>query len=714
MPALRYLQQPIRLTRTYARENLRPDLLAGLTVGVFLLPQAIAFSLLAELPAAMGLYTAILGGIAAALWGSSDQLHTGPTNTISLLVLSSLIVHYTPGSNQYIVAAGMIALMAGALQLVLGLARLGFLVNFVSHSVIVGFATAAGVLIVLRQIDPLLGLTLPRDDVLSSLGHTATSLGQVQPLTAAIGIGSMLLIVILRHVNPRLPGPLIALLLSTLAVYLLGPLASDVAVIGPMTGGMPSLTPLPVFDVRMIAQLSSGALAVAAIGLVQTTAVSRSIASQTRQRLDNNQEFVGQGMANIFSALFGGYATAGSFTVSAVKFRSGARTRLASIFASLLVLFAMLVAGSLGAYIPVSALAGALIVTAINMIDVHEIRRIMKGARGDAIIMVVTFLGTLFLTLDFAVLTGITLSLVLYLIRTSAPRVHMVLPDDGFRHFIVRPDKEPCPQMAIVEIHGDLYFGAVNHVEEKILNMAERFPDQRYLVIRMHHVNAVDFSGIHMLENLIHTFRDRGGDVYLIRAGESTIELLETTGCLAYLGRSNLLDEDKAIDFLFHRVLDPAVCIYECPVRVFRECQNLPKRFDLMALGAAYAPGSGKMMTLTGVSATELWAELHRPPEQRPAVLDVREPREFHNSHIPEAQLLPLSMLLKSGMAAADDRPIVVVCRSGRRSRRANEVLRQLGYTDVRILDGGMLAWEAAGLLCAVDVLQPSAHDYGT
>jgi SulP family sulfate permease len=708
-PALRYLRQPVTLFREYDRANLRSDALAGLTVGVILLPQAIAFSLLAGLPPQMGLYTAIVGGMVAALWGSSDQLHSGPTNTISLLLLSTLVLFETPGSPQFIVAAGLIAIMVGIFQMLLGLFRLGFIVNFVSHSVIVGFSTGAGFLIAIRQIDPLLGLEVASDGVLSGLRGTLLALAETDLLTAALGIGTMLVIVLLKRLAPRLPGALIAIALATLAVFLLGERAADVAVIGDLPSKVPPLAQLPLLDLSLIGRLSTGALAVAAIGLVQTVAVSRSLAAQTRQRLDNNQEFVGQGIANIFSGLFSGYPTSGSFSISAVKFRAGARTRLASIFASFVILLAMLTVGPVGAFMPVSALAGTLIITAYNMIDRAEIQRIAQGAPGDAIIMMVTLLGTVFLELDFAVLAGILLSFVLYLIRTSAPRVQVVVPDESFQHFVHRPGAPICPQLGIVEIQGDLYFGAVSHIEEEILELAAQHPEQRFLLIRMHHVNQVDFSGIHMLESLIRTYRDRGGDVFLVHVSDPARHLMESTGCLSYLGPRNLLEEDSAVEHLFHRVLDPAVCIYECPVRVFRECQNLPKRFDLIDI-APPGIGIGGPQAANGATDVELikprdlWLTLRMgASEVHPVVLDVREPREYRRSHIVEAQSVPLSTLLQQGLVLADDKPIVVVCQTGRRSRRAAAVLGRLGYSDVSMVDGGMQAWEAAGLLTAVE-----------
>lgn len=707
MPALRYLQQPLRLVRGYERGNLRADLIAGVTVGVILLPQAIAFSLLAGLPPEMGLYTAIVGGIAAALWGSSEMLHSGPTNTLSLLMLSTLTLLAAPGSADYIVAAGLLTVMVGVFQLGLGLLRLGFIVNFVSHSVIVGFSTGAAVLIVLRQIDPLLGLSVPRSSVLGGIQGSLLALPDTHLITAALGLGTMALIIMLRRLNPRLPGALVAIAAASLAVFLLGERAAGVAVIGRLPAGLPPLANLPLLNLEMIGRLSTGALAVAAIGLVQTTAVSRAAASQTRQRLDNNQEFIGQGMANLLAGLFSGYATSGSFSVTAVKIRAGARSRLASLVACVVILVIMSLAGWVGSYMPVGALAGILIITAFNMIDRAEIRRIFHGAPGDAAIMIVTFLGTIFLELDFAVLSGILLSFVLYLVRTSAPRVQVVVPDETFQHFTHRPDAPLCPQLGIVEIQGDLYFGAVSHIEETILSLAAQYPEQRYLIIRMHHVNQMDFSGVHMLENLVSSYRDRGGAVFLVRVSPQALRLMEATGCLAFIGEASLLDEDQAIDFVFHRVLDPAICIYECPVRVFRECQNLPKRFDLLDLrpaveGSDVGLPDGAAETL--IPPRELWRMLRTlPPAQQPLVIDVREPREFKRSHIAEAQSMPLSALIRDEAMPVQDRPIVLACRTGRRSRRAAAVLRGRGFQDVARVDGGMQAWEAAGLLTAVE-----------
>lgn len=704
-PAVHYLQRPVHLFRTYDRANLRPDLIAGLTVAVILLPQSIAFTLIAELPPQMGLYAAIIGAIVGALWGSSDQMHTGPANAISLLIASSLTTVVLPGTPMYAIAAGVMAVMVGVFQLGMGLVRLGMLVNFVSHSVIVGFASGAGVLIAIKQLHPLLGLPAGGAGTIGTLADVATEFAQTHTPTAVVGVGTMLFILIVRRINPRLPIPLLAMVLASLIVFLLSLDERNVAVIGQLTATLPPLADLPLLNLDLISHLSAGALAVGAIGLVETAAIARSVSAQTGQRLDSNQEFVGQGMANILMGLFSGYSGAGSFSRTAVNFKAGARTPMAAIFSGLFMLIAMFTLAPLAAYLPISALSGVLIITAYGMIDREEIRRIWRSHPGDAAIMVSTLVGTLFLEIEFAVLLGILLSLGLFIWRTSTPRIQAVLPDDTFSHFTYQPDKEPCPQMAIIEVYGDLYFGAVNYVEEFITNYADAHPDQRFLLLRLDHVNTCDFSGIHMLESLVRAYRERGGDVFMVGTNYRVQQMMYSSAFDSFLGPDHILEEDEAIGKLFYQQLDPAVCIYECPIRAFRECQNLPKRISLAEIPLVDETESSHILQIAPV---ELWSWLNPVPGSnggsgKPYIVDVREPREFSQGHIAEAKLVPLPQILSSEVKLPADRQIVLVCRSGRRSRRAAAALQHIGCMNVQVLQGGMLAWGAAGLLEAME-----------
>jgi len=295
----RYFTHPIQTFKEYDRSFLRPDILAGLTVAVILLPQAIAFALIAELPPAMGIYTAIIAAVVGALWGSSNQAHTGPTNAMSLLVLSILLGSFEPGTSEFWAAAGMLALMAGVFQLILGVFRLGMLVNFVSHSVVVGFAAGAGVLIAVRQIPPLLGLEGGGHNLFTSIQGIVQNISEINIATAALGLGTVVLVVILQRINRKIPAALIGMILASAAVFFLELTEEGVAVIGQLPKNLPPLADLPLLDLDFISSLSTGAIAVGAIGLVETTAISRSIATQTGQRLNSNQEFVGQGLANI-------------------------------------------------------------------------------------------------------------------------------------------------------------------------------------------------------------------------------------------------------------------------------------------------------------------------------------------------------------------------------------------------------------------------------
>ncbi|GIK56361.1 MAG: STAS domain-containing protein [Chloroflexi bacterium] len=710
-PAGRYLQRPYTILRTYDRQNLRPDLIAGITTAVIVAPQSIAFALIANLPPEMGLYAAMVGGIIGALWGSCNQLFTAPTNTISLLVFASLATVIEPGSQTFIYAAGLMAVMVGVLQFVLGIARLGMLVNFVSHSVIIGFATGAGILILVNQISPLLGISLPRDNILVTIYGIFLNLISINWATALIGLSAMGIILFIRRINTRLPTTLIAMIITSLLVAIFDLQEKGVATIGQLPVGLPPLADLPVLDLNLIGSLSAGALAVTAISLVQTTAIAHSVAAQTGQRLDSNQEFVGQGLANIGMGLFSGFAGSGSFSVSAINLANGAKTALAPVFAAGFILIALFTVGPLTAYLPRAAMAAALIVTAVTMIDRAEIRRILHSNLGEATILLATLLGTLFLDIQFAVLLGVLLSFILYILHTSTPRVHEVKPDANYKHFLYQPEKTGCPQLGIIEILGDLYFGAVHHVEDYILDHADSHPEQRFLLIRMHNVNDCDFSGIHMLENVVKAYRDRGGDVYLVRPQYRVKQIFATTDFVEnLLGTDHILDKDDAITHIFYHVLDPAICIYECPVRVFKECANLPKRVSIAGIPHDHEVISADLHTIKPLT---LWQQLHTSAlinkyavnglgMTPPLVVDVREPREYRQGHIAEAQSIPLATILSKEVKLPTNQPIVLVCRSGRRSRRAAAALQNLGYQNIAILEGGMQAWEAEALLEAV------------
>jgi SulP family sulfate permease len=695
-----FFLNPIQFIRSYQSENFRSDLMAGLTVGIVALPQTIAFAMIAELPPQYGLYAAIVTGIIGALWGSSHHLNTGPTNTISLLVLTTLLPIAAVGSDKYLLAAGLMAVMVGVFQIALGLIRMGVLVNFVSDSVIIGFTAGAGVLIIVNQLRHLLRLDIASHaSLITTTQELAVHIPETHWLSLILGAGVCILIFVIKRFAPKLPGALIGMVIATVLVAGLNLDQAGIKVIGELPRSLPPLVNLPLFNLDLISQLSTGALAVGAISLVESVAISRSIASQSDQQLNSNQEFIGQGLANLVTGFFSGFAVSGSFTRSAINYEAGAKTSVSSIVSSIFILVVMLLIAPLAALLPRTALAGVLLVTAYGMIDREEIIRIWRGARSDAAIMVITFLSTLILHLHIAVLTGILISFAAYIMRTSVPRIIPVLPSENFSHFIPEGRTLPCTQLGILDILGDLYFGASSHVEEAIRDHLESHPTQRYLLLRMFSVDHIDISGVHALESTVRFVRQRGGDVFMMRTQDPVVSLFKSTGFYDYLGEDHFLDYGEAISYIFYQVLDPSICIYECDVRAFKECQNLPRPAKLP--NERFIPLNIPLQDVNSVSPSDLWEELHtRTP---PVVMDVREIREFNQGHIPQASSTPLFKLISNTSGIPQIRQVVLVCRTGRRSTRACCALLEKGFQNIRILEGGMVAWENAGLIEAIE-----------
>jgi SulP family sulfate permease len=695
-----FFRRPSDIFRCYKREDLRPDLLAGLTVAVVMLPQAIAYALIAELPPQVGLYAAIVASIIGVLWGSSSHLHTGPTNAASLLVLSTLLPLFAPGTPEYIAAAGLMAVMVGVARLVMGLARLGMMVNFVADSVVIGFTAGAGILISVGQLRHLFRLDIETDPAFYNTAvQIFIQLSETHLPSLLIGLGTIVVIVLLQWRAPKWPAALLGMVLAATAVVLLNLDENGVAVLGELPRSLPPLAKLPLLDWNLIRQISTGALAISAIGLVEAMSIARSIASQSGEHIDNNQEFIGQGLANIAAGFFSGYTTSGSFTRSAVNFNAGARTPLAVVFSGLWVMLAVLLMAPLAAYLPRTALAGVLLVTAYKMIDRQEMKRIWETSKGDSLIMVATIVATLLLPLEFAVLTGIMVSFVRYVRITSAPAVYTMLPDEEFRHLTHKPEQPTCPQLSVLTIEGSLYFGATAHVEEEIRHNLDVNPYQRFLLLRMHQVNHCDISGLHMLEAIVRLYRQHGGDVFMVGVREAVWKKIQLSHFDELLGLSHFLSQERAIEHIFYKALDPGVCIYNCPHKIWRECQSLPKCEKVKAVPAGIlVPETAVIPNMT---ATDLWSALNNGTQ--PLVIDVREPYEFALGHVPTAQLMPMPKILEMETAVPRDQEIVLICRSGRRSTQVLYKLQQKGYQNLANLEGGMLAWEAAGLPAVID-----------
>jgi len=546
---------------------------------------------------------------------------------------------------------------------------------------------------------------LLRIDIVSSpeVGQTIKALSATISDThlpsLGLGLSVIAVIALIKRFRPQLPAGLIGMVLAALATGLFGLEEHGVQALGAIPRSLPPVADLPFLDFDLIWKLTPGALAVAAIGLVEAMSIARSVASRSGQRLDSNQEFVGQGLASMLSGFFSGYAVSGSFTRTAINYEAGARSPLASVFSGLWVLAAMLLLAPLAVYLPRAALAGLLLVTAWGMIDRREMRRIVRTSQGDTWIMGSTLAATILLPLEFAVLAGMLVSLARYLIKTSTPGVFPVVPDENFRHFIRAKGETVCPQLGVMEIEGSLYFGAVFHIEEALRENQEANPGQIFLLLRMHMVDICDVSGIHMLEAVVRRYRQRGGDVFLEGVRPGVLHMIGLYGFERMLGSENILNTDNAITHLFHKVLHPGFCIYECPERVFGECQALPKDPHAAELPELSEIQEHRIQELAPSEVRFLMAD----PGSELIVIDVGEMGEYRDWHIENSFSLPLRRLTAEGPGLPKDSGVVFVSRMGRRSALAVHIMQDLGHKKVFNLRGGMLAWEAAGFPIAVE-----------
>lgn len=563
------------------RGTLKADFLAGLTGAVVVLPQGVAFATIAGMPPEYGLYAGIVPAIVAALWGSSWHLVSGPTTAASIVVFSSLSVFAEPGSADYVRLALTLTLMVGVLQLVMGMARLGSLVNFISHSVVVGFTAGAAFLIAANQFKYFFGIEIPRGlHFHEMLGTLLLNLEHSSPFVTGVAVTTLIMGLAVRRWLPRVPYMIAAMVGGSLvAVALnqtLGAQTTGISTVGALPGGLPPLS-MPDFSLHTIKQLAPVTLAATLFALTEAVSIARSLGARTHQHIDGNQEFIGQGLSNIAGSFFSGYVATGSFNRSGLNYQAGAQTPLAAVFAGALLAGVVVLVAPLAAYLPNAAMAAILFLVAWGLIDFHAIRNILRTSRAETGVLAVTFFATLFLELEFAIMAGVLLSLGLYLNRTSKPRLLTRVPNprSPSRDFVTDPELPECPQIKLARLDGSLFFGAVSHVAETLGKMEARQPSQRHLAIVASGVNFIDVAGAEFLEQEAQRRRELGGGLYLIRVKPGVCEPLTRGGYLDAIGKENLFTgKTEAIAWATSRV-DPEIC-RTCTARIFHECASKP------------------------------------------------------------------------------------------------------------------------------------------
>ena len=555
-------------------DTLRRDLVAGLTGAVIVLPQGVAFAMIAGLPPEYGLYTAIVPPVVAALFGSSLYLISGPTTAVSIVVFTTLSPLAEPGSSEFIRLALTLTLLAGLFQFAFGLAHLGVLVNFVSHSVVVGFTAGAAVLIASSQIKHLFGLHLPTG--ISFLGVWKDILGeihQVNPYVVSVAVLTLACAAFFKALRPRWPGMLFALLIGSLTSLILGGESHGVQLMGRLPAHLPPLS-LPVFSVDTLRELAPKALAVALLGLIEALSIARSISTYSRQQIDGNQEFIGQGLSNIVGSFFSSYAGSGSFTRSGLNYYAGAMTPLSAVFAAVFLALILLLIAPLTAYLPIPAMAGVILLVAYNLIDYHHIQSILRTSKEETAVLLTAFLATLLLNLEFAIYAGVLLSLIIYLRRTSHPQIVNLAPDPSSDRVKLAQSELQCPILKIIRIDGSLFFGAVSHIAEFLYGVDKKSAYKSHVLIVAYGINSIDVAGAEMLVQEAQRRRKLGGELYLCGLKEQAREVLERGGYIDIIREDHIFNsETEAILGILPR-LDRADC-HRCVHPLFKECKNV-------------------------------------------------------------------------------------------------------------------------------------------
>ena len=685
-------------------DDVKINFLAGLTVALVLIPQSMAYAQLAGLPAYYGLYAAFLPVAVAALWGSSNQLATGPVAVVSLLTASSIATLAAPGSDDFIALAIMLTFLVALIQIALGVFKLGVVVNFLSHPVIVGFTNAAAIIIALSQVSKILGVSMPRSEsFIQDIIGVFRQVGDVHWPTFAMGVGAMVLMWAMKKYVPKWPGVLVAVVLATLIAWAVGfernangtlqhiadpelrtqvervlganaevnrlnteialknealaatiksegedsvaavNLEADLAlakialrnveevfaserkslgkipvvrqvddagetlavypaakapadvkldtadyrirkvddkgfklvgggeVVGSIPEGLPQIS-LPTLDMSKLGALFSAALVIALVGFMEAISIAKAMAAKTKQRLDPNQELIGQGLGNLAGSFSMAYPTSGSFSRSAVNMNMKATSGVSSVFTALIVLVALLFLTPLLYHLPQAVLAAIIIMAVGGLVNIEGIKHAWKAHKHDGAAAVVTFFATMFFAphLDNGILVGAGLAIVLFLLRTMKPRVALLgrFSDGTLRDIKVNPDLPTSAHIMAMRYDGSLYFANVSYFEDTVLEALTSRPTAKYVLIVGDGINQMDASGEEVVHHLVERLSDAGVTLVFSGLKKQVLDVMRQTGLMEAVGQQNIFaTEDQAIASIYERLGEAARDDLFCAVK---------------------------------------------------------------------------------------------------------------------------------------------------
>ncbi len=572
---------------TTFRETFRDDLSAAAAVVMMAVPQGVAYAMIADLPPATGLYAAAVPTVLAALTRSSSHVITGPTNALSLLVGVTLAGAAFEGMDP-VLLAGSLALLVGIFQFAAGALRLGSIVDYISRAVVLGYITGAGLLIGFGQLGHVTHTTMGRGDPATRFMTWLRSLPDADPLSVALATGTLVTLLLLRRYAPRAPGAIIVLAGGIALSWLFDLQGRGLATAGqlaPVPAGLPPLT-TPILDSAVLQKLLPAAVAATVLSLVESSAVARSIAAESGERLDMNREFLGQGLSNLGAAFTGGYPVSGSLSRSALNFRAGAKSRLSGVLAGLFMIAVLLLFGPLVDLTPIASLAGLLLLVARDLVDVEAIKNVMRALWGDRLAFLATVIGTWTLPLDMAIYLGVGISILLFLRRVRHLQVSdLVVTDSHIREASGNFDApiEVCRKVRAIHVEGNLFFGAASELQEA-LDDATRDPAIKVLVVRLKRATGLDYTTAGVLLATRNRLQANGRHLLLAGMRPGTMALFEHVKLLDAFGEEDIFPTQTAwfvaMNAALTRGLELAGGACErCPLAAYLENEGLhPKR----------------------------------------------------------------------------------------------------------------------------------------
>ena len=544
----------IDTVRSYDNKDFKGDLNAGITVGIMLIPQGMAYAILAGMPPVYGLYASIVPLLIYAMFGTSRQLAVGPVAMVSLLVIAGVGEIADVGSDRFIQLAILTALGVGLVQFLMGVFRMGFLVNFLSHPVLSGFTSAAALIIGASQIKNLLGVSLPRTNYVHEiLVGLAGKFSQVDLMTTVIGIGSIVAIVLIRKWKKTFPSALIVVTLGTLVTFAFGLSEMGVSIVGEVPEGLPSFTTgfVSLPDLQLLVPII---LVISLVSYMESIAVAKAIANKHGYKVDANQELVGLGLANIGGSFFQSFPTTGGFSRTAVNDQSGANTTLAAGISAGIIALTVLFLTPLFYYLPNAVLAAIIMVAVAGLFDYGEILHLWKTDKKDLVMLAVTFFATLALGIEEGIGIGVLISLALVIYSSSKPHsaeLGRLGGSQTFRNINRYEEANISDDVIIFRFDAPIYFANVEHFRDSIDKRIEKHGDSlELMILDASAINSIDSTGVHMLTELIVELSKRGVRFYIASAIGPVRDKLKKSGVVELMGRDNyFFDISDALEY---------------------------------------------------------------------------------------------------------------------------------------------------------------------